>query len=304
MSSPYNLITILGTTACGKTKLATALAYELNSEIISADSRQVYRGMDIGTGKDLEDYTINGKQIPYHLIDIVEAGTKYNVYEFQKDFTNVYNEITSRNITPILCGGSGLYLEAVIKGYNMPDVPANETLREELKNKSLEELTDILKKYKNVRNNSDTDTPKRAIRAIEIAKFIQENQLATTNSPQINSLIIGIDIDREYRRKLITKRLKDRLENGMIEEIKGLMDRGIPAEDLIYYGLEYKFVTLYLTNQLSYNEMFNQLEIAIHQFAKRQATWFRGMERRGFTIHWIPATMNTNDKIQQIKKLL
>ncbi len=304
MSSPYNLITILGTTACGKTKLATALAYELNSEIISADSRQVYRGMDIGTGKDLEDYTINGKQIPYHLIDIVEAGTKYNVYEFQKDFTNVYNEITSRNITPILCGGSGLYLEAVIKGYNMPDVPANETLREELKNKSLEELTDILKKYKNVRNNSDTDTPKRAIRAIEIAKFIQENQLATTNSPQINSLIIGIDIDREYRRKLITKRLKDRLENGMIEEIKGLMDRGIPAEDLIYYGLEYKFVTLYLTNQLSYNEMFNQLEIAIHQFAKRQATWFRGMERRGFTIHWIPATMNTNDKIEQIKKLL
>lgn len=304
MSSPYNLITILGTTACGKTKLATALAYELNSEIISADSRQVYRGMDIGTGKDLEDYTINGKQIPYHLIDIVEAGTKYNVYEFQKDFTNVYNEITSRNITPILCGGSGLYLEAVIKGYNMPDVPANETLREELKNKSLEELTDILKKYKNVRNNSDTDSPKRAIRAIEIAKFIQENQLATTNSPQINSLIIGIDIDREYRRNLITKRLKDRLENGMIEEIKGLMDRGIPAEDLIYYGLEYKFVTLYLTNQLSYNEMFNQLEIAIHQFAKRQATWFRGMERRGFTIHWIPATMNTNDKIQQIKKLL
>jgi len=304
MSSPYNLITILGTTACGKTKLATALAYELNSEIISADSRQVYRGMDIGTGKDLEDYTINGKQIPYHLIDIVEAGTKYNVYEFQKDFTNVYNEITSRNITPILCGGSGLYLEAVIKGYNMPDVPANETLREELKNKSLEELIDILKKYKNVRNNSDTDTPKRAIRAIEIAKFIQENRLATTNSPQINSLIIGIDIDREYRRNLITKRLKDRLENGMIEEIKGLMDRGIPAEDLIYYGLEYKFVTLYLTNQLSYNEMFNQLEIAIHQFAKRQATWFRGMERRGFTIHWIPATMNTNDKIQQIKKLL
>ena len=299
------MITILGPTASGKTSLAAALACKIGGEIISADSRQVYRRMDIGTGKDLEDYG----QIPYHLIDICEPGTKYNLFQYQQDFYDAYQDITSRGVQPILCGGTGLYIEAVLKGYQLSPVPQNPELRARLEGKSLEELTQMLLELKaqngsNMHNKTDVDSCQRAIRAIEIEEYNLHTPTPKREFPPIDSLIIGVDIDREERRKKITKRLKQRLEEGMIDEVKGLLDEGIPAEDLIYYGLEYKFVTEYLIGKTTYDEMFTRLEIAIHQFAKRQMTWFRGMERRGFTIHWIDALQPMEDKVRQILEKL
>ena len=299
------MITILGPTASGKTSLAAALACKIGGEIISADSRQVYRRMDIGTGKDLEDYG----QIPYHLIDICEPGTKYNLFQYQQDFYDAYQDITSRGVQPILCGGTGLYIEAVLKGYQLSPVPQNPELRARLEGKSLEELTQMLLELKaqngsNMHNKTDVDSCQRAIRAIEIEEYNLHTPTPKRELPPIDSLIIGVDIDREERRKKITKRLKQRLEEGMIDEVKGLLDEGIPAEDLIYYGLEYKFVTEYLIGKTTYDEMFTRLEIAIHQFAKRQMTWFRGMERRGFTIHWIDALQPMEDKVKQILEKL
>ena len=302
------MITILGPTASGKTPVAARLAAEIGGEIISADSRQVYRRMDIGTGKDLADYNVDGRQIPYHLIDICEPGTKYNLFEYQQDFFDVYGDIRSRGAVPILCGGTGLYIEAVLKGYKLSPVPQNQQLRDELEGKSLEELTQMLSELKqkngsNMHNTTDVDSCQRAIRAIEIETYNLQHPMPKRELPPVDSLIIGIDIGRELRREKITRRLKVRLEQGMVDEVKALLDEGIPADDLIYYGLEYKFLTEYLTGQLSYDEMFARLEIAIHQFAKRQMTWFRGMERRGFTIHWIDATLSMEDKIQKIIQL-
>ncbi|WP_277638859.1 tRNA (adenosine(37)-N6)-dimethylallyltransferase MiaA [Bacteroides graminisolvens] len=300
----YDLIAILGPTASGKTSFAATLAYELDTEIISADSRQIYREMDLGTGKDLADYTVNGKQIPYHLIDIAEPGYKYNVFEYQRDFLNAYQSIKQKGRLPVLCGGTGLYLESVLKGYQLIPVPENPELRTRLAGKTLEELTDILSNYKTLHNSTDVDTAKRAIRAIEIEEYYATHDLSAREFPSINSLIIGVDIDRELRREKITKRLRQRLDEGMVEEVRQLLNKGIQPEDLIYYGLEYKYLTLYVTGEISFEEMFKQLEIAIHQFAKRQMTWFRGMERKGFKIHWIQASMPTDEKIEWVKKLI
>ena len=308
MASGKRMITILGPTASGKTDLAAHLAAQLNAEIISADSRQVYRGMDIGTGKDLADYTVEGHAIPYHLIDICEPGTKYNLFRYQQDFLDCYEDIRSRGALPILCGGTGLYIEAVLKGYSLSPVPQNPALRTELEGKNLEELTNILVDLKRrnhsvMHNKTDVDSCQRAIRAIEIETYNLTNPTEERQCPPIDSLIIGVDLEREARREKITHRLKTRLEGGMVDEIDGLLKRGIPAEDLIYYGLEYKFVTEYLIGKLSYDDMFQQLEIAIHQFAKRQMTWFRGMVRRGFTIHWVNAARKMEDKVEEILKL-
>lgn len=300
----YDLVTILGPTASGKTPLAAALAYQLNAEIISGDSRQVYRRMDLGTGKDLADYVVNGKRIPYHLIDIVEPGYKYNVFEFQRDFLQAYDEIRQRGVLPILCGGTGMYIESVLKGYKLLPVPENPELRASLADKSLDELTTILAGYKKLHNSTDVDTVKRAIRAIEIEEYYRQQPVSAREFPAINSLVIGVDIDRDLRRAKITRRLKQRLDEGMVDEVRALLDAGIPAEDLIYYGLEYKYLTLYAVGQLTYDEMFHQLEIAIHQFAKRQMTWFRGMERRGFNIHWIDASLPMEQKVEEIVGLI
>ena len=302
------MITILGPTASGKTPVAARLAAEIGGEVISADSRQVYRRMDIGTGKDLADYTIDGRQIPYHLIDIREPGTKYNLFEYQQDFYDVYQDIRQRGAEPILCGGTGLYIEAVLKGYHLSPVPQNQELRDRLEGCSLDELTRMLTelKAKNgsvMHNTTDVDSCQRAIRAIEIETYNLEHPTPRRELPPVDSIIIGVAIDRELRREKITRRLKARLEEGMVEEVQALLDEGIPAEDLIYYGLEYKFLTEYLTGQTTREEMFARLEIAIHQFAKRQMTWFRGMERRGFHIYWIDATLPMEEKIERIKQL-
>lgn len=300
----YDLVTILGPTASGKTPLAVALAYRLNAEIISGDSRQVYRRMDLGTGKDLADYVVDGKRIPYHLIDIVEPGYKYNVFEFQRDFLQAYDDIRQRGVLPILCGGTGMYIESVLKGYKLLPVPENPELRASLADKSLDELTTILAGYKKLHNSTDVDTVKRAIRAIEIEEYYRQQPVSAREFSAINSLVIGVDIDRDLRRTKITRRLKQRLDEGMVDEVRALLDAGIPAEDLIYYGLEYKYLTLYAVGQLTYDEMFHQLEIAIHQFAKRQMTWFRGMERRGFNIHWIDASLPMEQKVEEIVGLI
>lgn len=300
----YDLITIVGPTASGKTTLAASLASRLDTEIISGDSRQVYRRMDLGTGKDLDDYNVDGRQIPYHLIDIVEPGYKYNVFEYQRDFLEAYRQIQEKGKLPILCGGTGMYIESILKGYRLLPVPENPTLRASLEGKPLDELTQILSTYKKLHNSTDVDTPKRAIRAIEIEEYYRGQPVEEREFPTLKSLIVGIDIDRELRREKISRRLKQRLEEGMIEEVRALMDEGIAPEDLIYYGLEYKFLTMHVTGQLTYEEMFLQLETAIHQFAKRQMTWFRGMERRGFTIHWLDAEMDNPKKIQRIIDLM
>ena len=329
------LLTILGPTASGKTPLAVALAMKVDGEIISADSRQVYRRMDIGTGKDLADYRVDAARrtsghsngspvvggsaadtssaaaslvVPYHLIDICEPGTKYNLFQYQQDFNRAYQDIVSRGKTPILCGGTGLYIEAVLKGYKLSPVPQNQQLRDSLEGESLAELTQLLTELKarngsNMHNTTDVDSCQRAIRAIEIETYNLEHPTPRRELPAVDSLIIGIDIDRDLRREKITRRLRKRLEEGMVDEVQALLDEGIPAEDLIYYGLEYKFLTEYLTHQITYDEMFTRLEIAIHQFAKRQMTWFRGMERRGFEIHWIDATLPMEEKIERIKEL-
>ena len=300
----YDLITILGPTASGKTSLAVALADRLHTEIISADSRQVYRRMNLGTGKDLADYEIGGHKIPYHLIDIVEPGYKYNVFEFQRDFLKAYEDIRGRGMLPVLCGGTGMYLESVLKGYRLLLVPENPELRERLSSKSLEELTSILASYKKLHNSTDVDTAKRAVRAIEIEEYYRSQPVEAREFPAIRSLIVGVDIDRERRREKITRRLRQRLDEGMVEEVRSLLAEGIKPEDLIYYGLEYKYLTLYATGQMSYEEMSGQLETAIHQFAKRQMTWFRGMERRGFTIHWVDAALPVEEKLELIEDLL
>lgn len=303
-SMEYDLIAILGPTASGKTSLAAALARRMDTEIISADSRQVYRRMDLGTGKDLDDYVVGGKRIPCHLIDIVEPGYKYNVFEYQRDFLAAYEDVRSRGMLPILCGGTGMYLESVLKGYRLLPVPENPELRRRLAVKSLEELTGILATYKKLHNSTDVDTVKRAIRAIEIEEYYRQHQVEERAFPDIRSLVVGVGIGREQRREKITRRLKQRLDEGMVDEVKALLADGISPEDLIYYGLEYKYLTLYAIGQLTYEEMFAQLEIAIHQFAKRQMTWFRGMERRGFTIHWIDAALPLEEKLEQIENLL
>ena len=300
----YDLITILGPTASGKTSLAATLAARLKTEIISGDSRQVYRRMDLGTGKDLSDYVVDGYKVSYHLIDIVEPGYKYNVFEYQRDFLVAYEDIKARGLLPILCGGTGMYLESILKGYRLLPVPENKELRESLASKSLEELTDILSRYKKLHNSTDVDTVKRAIRAIEIEEYYLTQDVNARSFPEIHSLIIGVDIDRNLRRQKITNRLKKRLQEGMVDEVKALLEEGINPDDLIYYGLEYKYLTLYAVGKLSYDDMFSQLEIAIHQFAKRQMTWFRGMERRGFQIHWIDAEAPLNENVERIIDLI
>ena len=297
-SMKRDLITILGPTACGKTTLAVHLAHALDGEILSADSRQIYREMDIGTGKDLSEYTVDGIAIPYHLIDIREPGDKYTLFDYQHDFHAAYRDIRTREKRAILCGGTGLYIESVLKGYNLPDVPANPALRESLGTKPLDELTLILQSYRPLHNTTDTDTKKRAIRAIEIADYQSKMSASVCAFPPLESTILGLHIDRDLRRERITKRLKSRLREGMIEEVKRIIDSGVPPDDLIYYGLEYKYVTLHVVGEISYEEMFRQLETAIHQFAKRQMTWFRGMERRGFTIHWIEAELPLEQKLE------
>jgi tRNA dimethylallyltransferase len=303
-TSPFDLVVITGPTASGKTRLASLLASATDGEIISADSRQVYRKMDLGTGKDYDDYIVNGQPIPAHLIDIREPGYKYNVYEYQNDFFGVLKEIQKRNKFPIMCGGTGLYIQAVLDRYKMVHVPPNQELREKLNNKSLEELSQILASFKNLHNTTDTDTVKRAIRSIEIETYYQNHPEIEVELPAINPLIVGVDIDRELRREKITRRLKERLNQGMIEEVEKIIKEGTSAEDLIYYGLEYKYVTRYVTGEISYDEMFSQLNIAIHQFAKRQMTWFRGMERKGHTIHWVNAKRNIDENVKVILNIL
>lgn len=295
------LYVITGPTASGKTSKAVALAKAIDAEIISADSRQLYRGMDIGTGKDLDEYD----NVPYHLIDICDAGYRYNLFEYLRDFKIAYNDILSRGKNAILCGGTGLYVESVVKGIELPPVPENPDLRQSLAGKSLQELTAILQQMKTLHNITDVDNCKRAIRAIEIQKYYHENpdlHVKTIPHPMKNAIVIGVEIDRENRRRKITQRLRSRLENGMVEEVERLIKNGISPDDLIYYGLEYKFVTLYVTSKISYQEMFSQLEIAIHQFAKRQMTWFRGMERRGTPIHWLPYDMNNDEFVASVAK--
>lgn len=300
----YDLIAILGPTASGKTPFAAALADALDTEIISADSRQIYRGMDLGTGKDLIDYTVNGRQIPYHLIDIADPGYKYNVFEYQRDFLTAYETIKQKGKLPVLCGGTGMYLEAVLKGYRLLPVPENAELRTRLADKSLEELTEMLKQYKSLHNTTDVDTAKRAIRAIEIEEYYAHTPVDERAFPKLNSLIIGVDIDRELRREKISRRLRQRLDERMVDEVRRLIEQGIQPDDLIYYGLEYKYLTLYVIGKLTYEEMYKELEIAIHQFAKRQMTWFRGMERRGFTIHWMDAGLPMEEKIAFVQAKL
>lgn len=299
-----DLLTIIGPTACGKTSFAVAMASRLDSEIISADSRQVYRRMDLGTGKDLADYTIDNRAVPYHLIDIAEPGSKYNVFEFQHDFLQAYRQVTAKGKLPVMCGGTGLYVESVLRGYKLLPVPENPTLRSQLEGKSLSELTAQLAAYKTLHNTTDVDTCKRAIRAIEIEEYYCEHAKDIPEFPKLNSMIIGLDIDRELRRKRISARLKQRLNEGMVDEVKALLAEGIAPDDLIYYGLEYKFLTQYVIGELTYDEMVSALEVAIHQFAKRQMTWFRGMERRGLHIHWINALLPNEEKVEQVMHLL
>lgn len=298
----FNLLSIVGPTASGKTSLAVRLALAFDGEIISADSRQVYRGMDIGTGKDLGEYDVDGRQIPCHLIDIVEAGYKYNVFEYQSDFLRVWNDCRKRGVMPVLCGGSGLYVEAVLKGYKLLAVPVNEELRAALSGMSLQQLSERLATYKKLHNTTEIDTPKRAIRAIEIEEYYRTHPYEEKDFPQINSLIVGVDVSREVRRERITRRLHERLENGMLDEVRRILDSGVPAEDLIYYGLEYKYLTLHLTGKLTYDEMVSQLNVAIHQFAKRQMTWFRKMEREGFDIRWLSAEMPMEERVQTVNR--
>lgn len=302
--SPYNLVAVVGPTASGKTKLAVALAHRLNGEVISADSRQVYRHMDIGTGKDIDEYQVNGVKVPYHLIDIADPGYKYNVFEYQTDFYKTFDEVRSRGRFPVMCGGSGLYVEAVLEGYQLVSVPPNAELRQKLETKTLAELTTLLASYKVLHNQSDTETKVRAIRAIEIEEHCLTHPDIDRELPELNPLIIGVNIDREARREKITARLKERLSAGMIDEARRLIAMGLSADDLIYYGLEYKYLALHLTGQLTESEMFDQLNIAIHQFAKRQMTWFRKMERSGIVIHWMDAFDPIDERVSKILQMM
>lgn len=300
----YDLIAIVGPTAVGKTALAAEVAADLNTEIISADSRQIYRRMNLGTGKDYQDYDVRGRRVPYHLIDIVEPGTKYNLFEYQRDFLAAYKDMRARSLLPVLCGGTGLYVESVLRGYRLLPVPENAALRQRLSGKTLPELEALLKTYKQLHNTTDVDTVKRAVRAIEIEEFYREHPVMGGDFPHLHALVVGLSIGREERRRRISVRLRERLEQGMVDEVRGLLAEGIAAEDLIYYGLEYKYVTLYVMGRLRREEMFRRLEIAIHQFAKRQMTWFRGMERRGIKIHWLDALLPMEEKVVAVEKLL
>ncbi len=301
----YQMLTILGPTASGKTTVAAHAAQRLNGEVISADSRQVYRGMDLGTGKDYGDYEIDGKKIPYHLIDIVDAGYEYNVFEYQHDFLKVFDDVVGRGKFPVLCGGSGLYLEAVLKNYKLIQVPHNEELRSSLEDKDLDELTEMLKSYKSdLHNKTDIENKKRVLRAIEIEDYLVKHPDIDMSLPEINSLVVGVKYDRLSRRKRISERLRQRLDEGMLDEVKVLLESGLSPEKLTYYGLEYKYLTLHLTGELTYEEMFSGLETAIHQFAKRQMTWFRRMERQGTKIYWLDGYMPLADKLDRIAKLL
>ena len=301
----YDILAVVGPTACGKTSLAVDLALSIDgAEIISADSRQVYRGMDIGTGKDLAEYTRGDVTVPSHLLDIVDAGEKYNLFEFQHDFLKAYEDIKARGAFPVMCGGSGLYVESVLRGYRLLPVPENPALRARLEEKSLEELTAILAGYKSLHNNTDTDSKKRAIRAIEIEEYYLNCPVEERSFPQINALVVGVSVDREVRRERISRRLRERLKEGMVEEVRALLDSGLDPEQLIYYGLEYKYLTLYLTGAMGYDDMVRGLEIAIHQFAKRQMTWFRGMEKRGVDIKWVDASLERGQLVEQIKRML
>jgi tRNA dimethylallyltransferase len=303
MNQKYNLLAVLGPTAGGKTSLAANLAHALNGEIISADSRQVYRGMDIGTGKDIADYIVDGKTVPFHLIDIVDAGYKYNVYEFQRDFINAFNDIKTRNKLPVLCGGSGMYIEAVLKGYKLINVPVNDELRLQLAEKTDVELIGMLESMKRLHNKTDIDTRKRIIRAIEIKSYYENNPVPNNDFPEINSLIIGLKFDRQSQRRRITQRLKQRFDEGMIDEVKLLLTKGLTVEDILYYGLEYKYITQHITGELTFDEMFARLETAIHQFAKRQMTWFRKMERDGAKIHWLDGYASMQEKLERVINL-
>jgi tRNA dimethylallyltransferase len=303
-NSVFDLLLVTGPTASGKTALAATIANKLGGEIVSADSRQVYRGMDLGTGKDYNDYIVNGTKIPCHLIDIADPGYKYNVFEYQRDFNKVYSDLKRRKIFPVVCGGSGMYADSIITGYKMFEVPSDSGLRLELEKKSMEELKEILLTYKNLHNTTDIDNKKRVIRAIEIEHSSRNKGNYRSRFPKVNALLVGILFDRDTRRKRISERLIQRLNNGMVEEVKNLIENGINAETLIYYGLEYKFITLYLAGELSYQEMVRDLEIAIHQFAKRQMTWFRGMERKGIKIHWLAGELPMEEKVQKVMELL
>ena len=300
----YDLLVITGPTASGKTSLAVAVASRMNGEIISADSRQVYRGMDLGTGKDYNDYFVDGKAITYHLIDIADPGYKYNVFEYQRDFKEVYSGLKKRNVFPIVCGGSGMYADSIITGYKMFEVPPDSGLRVELEKKSMKELTGILSTYKNIHNTTDFDTKKRVIRAIEIEHFNKTRPEKKSAFMTINSLVVGVLSDREIRRKRITERLHQRLAAGMVDEVRKLIDKGVSKETLVYYGLEYKYIAQYLSGELKYDKMVKDLEIAIHQFAKRQMTWFRGMERRGIKINWLDGELPMEDKVERVINLL
>lgn len=303
-SSTHDILIITGPTASGKTALAAALACRIKGEIISADSRQVYRGMDLGTGKDYDDYLVNGIRIPVHLIDVADPGYKYNVFEYQRDFFRVFNELKTRNVFPLVCGGSGMYIDSIVSGYSMYEVPPDPLLRKKLEQKSMSELIDILSSYKKLHNITHIDTKNRVIRAIEIEKYNSSGKVNLAQFPKLKSIIIGVMADREKRRRRITERLKQRLDAGMIDEVKRLMENGVSEEVLIYYGLEYKFITLFLTGSKDYDTMVKELEIAIHQFAKRQMTWFRGMERRGIKIHWIDGELPPDEKLEIILQLL
>lgn len=298
------MVAVVGPTACGKTSLAVDLAIALGGEVVSADSRQVYRGMDIGTGKDLAEYRRGNVQVPVHLVDIVDAGYKYNLFEFQRDFLAAYNDIISRGVLPVMCGGSGMYVESVLRGYRLIPVPEDPALRARLEDKSLEELSAILAGYKSLHNNTDTDTKKRAIRAIEIEEYYASCPVEEREFPSIRTLTVGVGVDREVRRERISARLRQRLQEGLVVEVENLLAQGVTPEQLIYYGLEYKYVTMYVTGQLSYDDMFHSLEIAIHQFAKRQMTWFRGMEKRGTGIHWIDMLLSREEQVETVRNLL
>lgn len=304
LPSRYDMLAVVGPTACGKTSLAVELALALHGEVLSADSRQVYRGMDIGTGKDLNEYMRDGVAVPVHMVDIVDAGEKYNLFEFQRDFLHAYEKIRSKGSLPIMCGGSGMYVESVLRGYRLIPVPENTALRNELANKTLDELTAILATYKKLHNNTDTDTVKRAIRAIEIEEYYKKIPVGEREFPKIRTLTVGLDVSREVRRERISRRLHARMEQGLVEEVERLLASGLTAEQLIYYGLEYKFVTLYIKGELTRKQMIDELEIAIHQFAKRQMTWFRGMERRGINVKWVDTTLPISSQVEIIKQWL
>jgi tRNA dimethylallyltransferase len=304
MTADYNLIAIIGPTASGKTAFAAKLAHRLDGEVISADSRQVYRHMNIGTGKDYDDYQVEGYQVPVHLTDIVEPGYKYSVFEFQRDFIRVFNDIHTRKKFPVLCGGSGLYIDAATRGYRLLEVPRNEDLRRTLQFKKPDELSELLSSLKKLHNKTDTDTKEHEMRAIEIEMYYRENPGIHAILPDLRTLYIGIIYDRATERNRITERLKNRLEKGMVDEVRRLIASGINPDDLSYYGLEYRFITLYLEDRIDYQTMVSQLNTAIHQFAKRQRTWFRKMEREGCIIHWLDGEMTDHEKLNTVIGLL